>query len=92
MIIFSEKINNHESASCKEIEISLNGAMMTTAYYFSHPLFGTGIFKRQSEAINGRGWYKLEGDYRSQEKNLKYDDDSSAWRVSLPYILIIVVS
>ena len=66
-------------STCDQIKVSLNG-MISLSNDSSSPLFGTGIFKKQSEPYNGKGSYKtIESPYYS--KTLKFDTDSSTWRV-----------
>ena len=51
---------------------------MASAYSWS-PLFGTGIYIKQSENYNGLGLYKAIG--TRYTTTLKFDNDSSTWRV-----------
>ena len=80
-ILLDNIIDDHKSSTCDQIAVSLNGAMLSSAVS-SSPLFGTGLFKKQSEPYNGKGSYRTK-EIPYYSKTLKFDKDSSTWRVKL---------
>ena len=71
------KIISNDSP-CNQLEVTSKGLM-------SSYMFGTGIFERQSDLINGTHWYKsvsFASSYYNTESTLTYDIDAATWRVN----------